>query len=57
MEKKEKKIIEKSQRNLELTKARLSGVKPAELAKKYKITVTRVMAIVTDTKAKYSDLL
>ena len=49
--------IEKYERNLELTKKRLSGVKPKDLAKEYGIGVTRVMAIVTDTKAKYGNLL
>jgi len=49
--------LELYDRNLMLTKERISGVKPKDLAKKYKMTVTRVNAIVTDTKAKYGDEL
>ena len=49
--------LELYDRNLMLTKERISGIKPKDLAKKYKMTVTRVNAIVTDTKAKYGDEL
>ena len=49
--------MEKKERNLEITKKRLSGVKTSELAKEYKTTLANINRIIADTKAKYSELL
>ncbi len=47
---------EKKERNIAITKKKLSGVKTLDLAREYKTTLANINRIVIDTQSKYPEL-
>lgn len=49
--------MEKKERNIELTQKKLDGASSTELSREYRMTQANVNRIVSDTMAKYPELL